>query len=56
MEILMSITVGVLFMVGTYMILTKSILRVVLGIVLMSHGAHLLLLTMSGLKEGLRHY
>ncbi|MFC5713472.1 Na(+)/H(+) antiporter subunit C [Thalassorhabdus alkalitolerans] len=52
MEILMSITVGVLFMVGTYMILTKSILRVVLGIVLMSHGAHLLLLTMSGLKEG----
>jgi len=52
MEILMSITVGVLFMVGTYLILTKSLLRVVLGLVLLSHGAHLLLLTMAGLKQG----
>ncbi|BAB05036.1 Na(+)/H(+) antiporter subunit C [Halalkalibacterium halodurans] len=52
MEILMSITVGVLFMVGTYMILTKSLLRVVLGLVLLSHGAHLLLLTMAGLQRG----
>ncbi|WP_018923677.1 Na(+)/H(+) antiporter subunit C [Salsuginibacillus kocurii] len=52
MEILMSVTVGVLFMVGVYMILTKSILRVVMGLMLMSHGAHLLLLVMSGLKEG----
>ncbi|WP_216829002.1 Na(+)/H(+) antiporter subunit C [Alkalihalobacterium elongatum] len=52
MEILMSITVGVLFMVGTYLILTKSLLRVILGLMLLSHGAHLLLLTMSGLKRG----
>ncbi|PSL45062.1 multisubunit sodium/proton antiporter MrpC subunit [Salsuginibacillus halophilus] len=52
MEILMSITVGVLFMVGTYMILTKSILRVILGLMLMSHGAHLLLLVMADLKAG----
>ncbi|WP_078552741.1 Na(+)/H(+) antiporter subunit C [Bacillus alkalicellulosilyticus] len=52
MEILMSVTVGVLFMVGTYLILTKSLLRVILGLVLLSHGAHLLLLTMAGLKRG----
>ncbi|ADU29825.1 Na(+)/H(+) antiporter subunit C [Evansella cellulosilytica] len=52
MEILMIITVGVLVTVSTYLLLTKSLLRVVLGIVLLSHGAHLLLLTMSGLKEG----
>ncbi|OLO38844.1 Na(+)/H(+) antiporter subunit C [Alkalihalophilus pseudofirmus] len=52
MEILMSITVGVLFMVGTYLILTKSLLRVILGLMLLSHGAHLLLLTMAGLKRG----
>lgn len=52
MEILMSITVGVLFMVGTYLILTKSLLRVILGVILLSHGAHLLLLTMAGLKRG----
>ncbi|OEF96325.1 Na(+)/H(+) antiporter subunit C [Desulfuribacillus alkaliarsenatis] len=52
MELLMSLLVGILFTVGTYMILTKSILRVVLGLILMSHGAHLLLLTMARLKQG----
>ncbi|MFA9558819.1 Na(+)/H(+) antiporter subunit C [Evansella sp. AB-rgal1] len=52
MEILMIITVGVLVSVSTYLLLTKSLLRVVLGIVLLSHAAHLLLLTMAGLKEG----
>lgn len=52
MEILMSITCGVLFMVGTYLILTKSLLRVILGLVLLAHGAHLLFLTMAGLKRG----
>ncbi|ADC50691.1 Mrp complex subunit C, sodium/proton antiporter subunit [Alkalihalophilus pseudofirmus OF4] len=52
MEILMSITAGVLFMVGTYLILTKSLLRVVVGLILLSHGAHLLLLTMAGLQRG----
>jgi multicomponent Na+:H+ antiporter subunit C len=52
MEILISITVGVLFMVGTYMILTRSLLRVVIGLMLLSHGAHLLFLTMAGLQRG----
>ncbi len=52
MEILMSITVGVLFMVGTYLLLSKSLLRVVLALLLLSHGSHLLLLTMAGLNRG----
>ncbi|MBU9713369.1 Na(+)/H(+) antiporter subunit C [Evansella tamaricis] len=52
MEILMILTVGVLVSVSTYLLLTKSLLRVILGIVLLSHGAHLLFLTMAGLKEG----
>ncbi|UOE95615.1 MULTISPECIES: Na(+)/H(+) antiporter subunit C [Bacillaceae] len=52
MEILMSVAIGILFMVGTYLILTKSLLRVVLGLMLLSHGAHLLLLTMAGLMRG----
>jgi multicomponent Na+:H+ antiporter subunit C len=52
MEIAMSVVAGVLFTVGTYLILTKSLLRVVLGLMLLSHGAHLLLLTMAGLQEG----
>lgn len=52
MEILISIAIGVLFMVGTYLLLTKSILRVIIGLMLLSHGAHLLLLTMAGLQRG----
>ncbi|KIL46894.1 cation:proton antiporter [Jeotgalibacillus alimentarius] len=52
MEILMSIVVGILFMSAVYLILSKSLLRVIIGTALLSHGAHLLLLTMSGLKTG----
>lgn len=53
MEILMSVVIGLLFMIGTYLILSKSLLRVILGTAILSHGAHLLLLTMGKLKRGL---
>ncbi|WP_209122955.1 Na(+)/H(+) antiporter subunit C [Alkalihalobacillus sp. BA299] len=52
MEVLMSLVVGILFTIGTYLILTKSFLRIIIGTALLSHGAHLLLLTMAGLKRG----
>ncbi|WP_138420869.1 Na(+)/H(+) antiporter subunit C [Aquibacillus sediminis] len=52
MEILMVVVVGVMFTIATYMVLTKSLLRVILGTVLYSHGAHLLILTMGGLGTG----
>lgn len=52
MEILMAILVGVLFTIGTYLILSKSLIRIILGTGLLSHGAHLLILTMGELKRG----
>lgn len=52
MEVLMIFAIGILFTVSTYLILTKSLLRVVLGVLILSHGAHLLFLTLSGLKTG----
>ncbi|GAA5417325.1 Na(+)/H(+) antiporter subunit C [Paraliobacillus ryukyuensis] len=52
MEILIALLIGVLFSVATYLLLTKSLLRIVLGTVLLSHGAHLLILTMGGLGQG----
>ncbi|MBB6448797.1 multicomponent Na+:H+ antiporter subunit C [Geomicrobium halophilum] len=52
MELLMSVVVGVFFMVGTYLLMTRSLIRVVIGINLLSHATHLLLLTMAGLKTG----
>lgn len=48
----MSIVIGILFMIATYLMLSKSLLRIIVGTGLLSHGAHLLLLTMSGLKRG----
>ncbi len=52
MEILMSFVIGILFTAATYLILSKSLLRIIIGTALLSHGAHLLLLTMAGLKRG----
>ncbi|QKS70825.1 Na(+)/H(+) antiporter subunit C [Paenalkalicoccus suaedae] len=52
MEILMIITVGVLVTVATYLLLSKSMLRVIIGVMILSHGAHLMLLSLAGLKEG----
>lgn len=49
MEFLMAIVVGILFMAAVYLILSRSILKIILGTGLLSHGAHLLLLTMGGL-------
>lgn len=52
METLMSIVVGVLFAIGTYLILSKSLLRIILGTSIMGHGVNLLIITMGGLKTG----
>lgn len=52
MEILMSIVIGVLFASATYLFLSKSIIRIIVASGLLSHGAHLLILTMGGLKQG----
>lgn len=52
MEIFVSIIIGVLTMSAVYMILSKSLLRIIIGTGLLSHAAHLLVLTMGGLKTG----
>lgn len=52
MELLMAIVIGLLFMAAVYLILSRSLLKVILGTGLLSHGAHLLILTMGGLGGG----
>lgn len=49
MEFVMAIVIGILFMASVYLILSRSLLRIILGTGLLSHGAHLLILTMGGL-------
>ncbi|HLS60540.1 MAG TPA: Na(+)/H(+) antiporter subunit C [Virgibacillus sp.] len=52
MEILISVLIGIIFTVSVYLFLSRSLIRVVLATVILSHGVHLLLLTMSGLQRG----
>lgn len=52
METLMSILVGLLFAIGVYLILTKSLLRIILGTSILGHSVNLLIITMGGLKKG----
>ncbi|WP_203247954.1 Na(+)/H(+) antiporter subunit C [Sporosarcina beigongshangi] len=49
MELIMILVIGILFMAATYLILSRSVLKIILGTGLLSHGAHLLILTMGGL-------
>lgn len=52
MESLIIILVGVLSAVAFYLILSKNIVRVILGTAILSHAAHLMILAMGGLKTG----
>lgn len=52
MESLMMICIGVLVAVATYLVLSRKILRVIIGTAVLSHAVHLLILTVGGLKKG----
>ncbi|AGA67700.1 multisubunit Na+/H+ antiporter, MnhC subunit [Desulfitobacterium dichloroeliminans LMG P-21439] len=52
METLMSVVIGILFAIGVYLLLSRKLLRIILGSSLIAHGANLLILTMGGLKKG----
>jgi len=52
MEFIISILAGVLFATGVYNILQKQLLRIAIGTGLISHAAHLFILTMGKLKRG----
>lgn len=48
METLMIILIGVLITVATYLMLSKNVVRVILGTAVLTHASHLLLMTMGG--------
>ena len=52
MEVLMAIAIGLIFSAGTYLILNRTLLRILFGTMLLSHGSLLLLITMGRLKRG----
>ena len=52
MEFIIAILAGVLFATGVYNLLQKQLLRIAIGTGLISHAAHLFILTMGKLKRG----
>lgn len=52
MEILIAGLIGVLFSCGIYCLLRRSIVKLVIGIVLIGHGANLLVFSAGGLLAG----
>ncbi len=51
MELLLAITVGVLYAAGLFMLLRRHIAKIILGLAFLSHGANLLIFTAGGLRE-----
>jgi multicomponent Na+:H+ antiporter subunit C len=52
METLMAIVIGILFTFGTYLVLSNQMLRIILGLSLISHAINLMIMVMGGLKQG----
>jgi multicomponent Na+:H+ antiporter subunit C len=52
MELWLTLAIGILFASGTYLVLRRSLLKVVIGFALISHGTNLLLLSTGKLKRG----
>jgi multicomponent Na+:H+ antiporter subunit C len=52
MELLLSIITGVLYGTGIYMTLRRNAVKLIIGLVLISHGSNLLIFTSGGLNRG----
>ncbi|AVQ34480.1 MULTISPECIES: Na+/H+ antiporter Mnh1 subunit C [Staphylococcus] len=52
MEIVLIFVCGFLTSISVYLILSKSLIRIIIGTALLSHAANLFILTMGGLKTG----
>lgn len=49
MVVILAVVVGILFAAGFYLLLRRSIVKLIFGLALISHGANLLLFTVSRL-------
>jgi len=52
MEVLLAIIVGGLYTAGLYMIMRRSIVKLILGLGLLGHAANLLIFTVGGITRG----
>ncbi len=52
MQIVLAITIGVLYAASVYLLLRRGVVRVVMGVSLLSQAVNLLIFTAGGIKEG----
>lgn len=52
MENLLAIIIGVLFAAATYMLLRRSLVKIIIGLALLGHAANLLLFTTGKIQRG----
>jgi multicomponent Na+:H+ antiporter subunit C len=52
MDVLLAILIGCLYAAGFYMMLRRSIIKLIIGLILLSNAANLLIFTISGITRG----
>ena len=52
MELILSILIGILYAAGVYLLLRRSLVKLILGIIFLSNATNLLIFMSAGLTEG----
>jgi multicomponent Na+:H+ antiporter subunit C len=52
MELLLSILIGFLYASGIYMLLRRSIVKMIIGLILLGNGVNLLIFLLGGITKG----
>jgi multicomponent Na+:H+ antiporter subunit C len=52
MEILITIIIGVLYSAGIYLLLRRSLVKIIIGLILLGNGANMLIFLLGGLVKG----
>jgi multicomponent Na+:H+ antiporter subunit C len=52
MEIFLAIVIGLLYATGIYMMLRRSLVKIIIGLILLGNGANLLLFLLGRIREG----
>jgi multicomponent Na+:H+ antiporter subunit C len=52
MEVILAVLIGGLYAIGLYMLLRRSLVKLLIGLGLLAHAANLLIFTAAGLRRG----
>lgn len=52
METFITIIAGILITIGIYLVTCRTVLHIILGVSLFTHGTHLMMMAINGLKHG----